>query len=80
MKRSTNGMGLGLVVGALLMGVVMLSIFLPMVERNRSFALDMSDMYSVALKDIDKLKKVCGERCEFELEYENKHKETMSKR
>lgn len=40
-----NNMVLGFIFGVLAMGVVMLAIFYPIIERNRDFGFEMADIY-----------------------------------
>ncbi|EKO3612099.1 hypothetical protein M3914_003309 [Vibrio metschnikovii] len=62
MKR--NLMFEGFLLGAGITALIMSLIFMPMVERNRDFGMDMSDLYMAALDDISTLTKVCGGVCE----------------
>lgn len=70
----------GVLLGAGVTALIMCLIFMPMVERNKDFGMDMSDLYVAALDDISTLTKVCGGVCEgVTLKYPELHNEVMSK-
>lgn len=70
----------GFLLGAGITALIMCLIFMPMVERNRDFGMDMSDLYVAALDDISTLTKICGGVCEsIKLKSPELHKEVMSK-
>lgn len=70
----------GFLLGCGITALIMMLFAMPIINRNRDFAFDMADLYSVALDDISRLQKVCGVPCEnFDFEYMKKHNSVLGK-